>query len=161
MNLYDMPIYEVFWRTRRLFQRLGTEFQPVPGGDPLTGAQRAVLEFLDRGGPQTVPDIARQRSVSRQHIQVGVNALAEAGWVEDRTNPAHRRSPLIAITDRGRERLRAAQAVEAQIAAAIEQHFATDELVAAAAVLGELETFFDSQAWRDIRQEFIDKGESQ
>ena len=158
MNLYEMPVYDVMWRTRRLFQRLATEFQPVPGGDPLSGAQRAVLEFLDRGGDQTVPEIARQRSVSRQHIQVNVNALIELGWVEDRPNPAHRRSPLIAITPAGRERLRAAQAAEAQMAAAIEQHFATDELLTTARVLAELEQFFDSPAWRDIRRQHIEIG---
>lgn len=161
MNLYDMPVYDVMWRTRRLFQRLATEFQPVPGGDPLSGAQRAVLEFLDRGGPQTVPEIARQRSASRQHIQVNVNALIELGWVEDQPNPAHRRSPLIAITALGHERLRAAQAVEAQIAAAIGRHFATDELIEAARVLAELERFFDTPAWRDIRQQYIATGEDQ
>jgi len=160
MNLYDMPVYAVIWRTRRLFQRVASEFQPVPGGAALSGAQRAVLEFLDRGGTQTVPELARQRSVTRQHIQVSVNALLTAGWVEDLPNPAHRRSPLIAITASGRERLRAAQAIEAQIAAAIGQHFDTAELVATARVLGELEQFFATPTWRDIRQQFINHGES-
>ena len=161
MNLYDMPVYELMWRTRRLFQRLANEFQPVPGGAPLSGAQRAVLEFLDRGGDQTVPDIARQRSVSRQHIQLNVNALTVAGWVEDQPNPAHRRSPLISITASGRERLHAAQSVEAELAAAIGEHFRTADLVAAARVLGALENFFDTAAWRDIRRQFINSGEEQ
>lgn len=158
MNLYDMPVYTVFWRTRRLFQRLGTEFQPVPGGAELSGAQRAVLEFLDRGGMQTVPEIARQRSVSRQHIQVSVNALLTAGWVEDLPNPAHRRSALIAITAAGRERLRAAQAIETQIATAIGEHFDATALIATAHMLDELEKFFDTPTWRKIRQQFIDDG---
>jgi len=161
MNLYDMPVYAVIWWTRRLFQRLGTEFQPLPGDAAPSGAQRAVLEFLDRGGTQTVPEIARQRSVTRQHIQVSVNALLTAGWVEDRPNPAHRRSPLIAITASGRERLRAAQVIEAQIAAAIGEHFDSAELVATARVLGDLEQFFDTPAWRDIRLQVIDDGASQ
>jgi len=159
--MYDTPLYELFWRTRRLFQRLATELQPVPGGEPLSGTQRAVLEFLDRGGPQTVPEIARQRSVSRQHIQVNVNELTSLGWVATKPNPAHRRSPLIELTPAGRARLAAAQSVEAQIIAAISRHFAAAELTAAARTLGALENFFDTPAWRKIRHQFIDEGDSQ
>ena len=159
MNVYEHPLYELFWRTRRLFQRLGSEFQPVPGGPLLTGAQRAVMEFLDRGGPQTVPEIARSRSVSRQHIQTNVNELAERGWVEARPNPAHKRSPLIALTAAGRDRLAAAQTIEAEIVEAIGQHFVTDELRAAARTLGTLERFFDSTAWQEIRRGTIDQGD--
>lgn len=159
MSLYDMPLYRVFWRTRRLFQRLGTEFQPVPGGAPLSASQRAVLEFLDRGGAQTVPEIARQRSVSRQHIQVGVNELLERGWLETQPNPAHRRSPLILLTQAGRDRLAAAQTVEETIVAEISRHFAPEDLVATARTLAALEKFFDSAAWSALRQLHLKQGE--
>ena len=62
---------------------------------------RAVMEQLALGGPQTVPDMARARSVSRQHIQVLVNALVDRGIAENRANPAHRRSVKIALTPAG------------------------------------------------------------
>jgi DNA-binding MarR family transcriptional regulator len=63
--------------------------------------ERAVLEFLARHGPSTVPDIARARGVSRQHIQTIVNGLLDRMLVETARNPAHRRSPLIALTGGG------------------------------------------------------------
>lgn len=159
MMLYDMTLYRVFWQTRRLFQRLSAEFQPVPGGAPLAAAQRAVLEFLDRGGPQSVPDIARQRSVSRQHIQVSVNALVERGWAEARPNPAHRRSPLIALTSAGRERLGGAQAVERKIIAKMAEHFDEEDLAVTARTLAALDGFFATAAWAAIRKQFLDKGD--
>ena len=53
------------------------------------------------GGPRTVPDIARRKSVTRQHIQLLVDELVEAELVELRPNPAHQRSPLVALTRRG------------------------------------------------------------
>lgn len=62
---------------------------------------RAVLEFLRRTGPTSVPDIARARYVTRQHIQGIVDSLTDAGLVERATNPAHRRSQLIALTESG------------------------------------------------------------
>ena len=156
MSFYDAPLYRVFWTTRRLFQRLGTEFEPVPSGAPLSAPQRAVLEFLDRGGPQTVPALARSRSVSRQHIQSSVNELAALGWLQTQPNPAHRRSPLIALTQSGRGRLAAAQAIEASIVDAIGQHFADDDLIVTARTLAALEKFFDTDAWAEIRRQYLD-----
>ncbi len=159
MSFYDAPLYRVFWKTRRLFQRLGTEFQPVPGGAPLSAPQRAVLEFLDRGGAQTVPELARSRSVSRQHIQSSVNELAALGWLETQPNPAHRRSPLIALTQSGQGRLAAAQAIEASIVDAIGQHFTEDDLIVTARTLAALEKFFDSTAWTELRRRYFDDKE--
>lgn len=67
----------------------------------VTAPERAVLEFLVRRGPTTVPDIARSRGVSRQHIQTIVNGLLDRWFVEAIRNPAHRRSPLVALTADG------------------------------------------------------------
>ena len=52
-------------------------------------------------GPRTVPDIARSKSVTRQHIQLLVDELATSDLVELKPNPAHRRSPLIALSRKG------------------------------------------------------------
>ena len=64
---------------------------------------RAVLEFLRRAGPASVPEIARARLVTRQHIQGIVDTLLDTGYVERATNPAHRRSALITLTASGAE----------------------------------------------------------
>jgi DNA-binding MarR family transcriptional regulator len=73
----------------------------------LGGGQR-VLEALDRNGPQTVPAIGRVRGNSRQNIQVLVNRLVLEGCVVITGNPAHQRSGLVHLTERGREVLAAA-----------------------------------------------------
>ena len=161
MSLYDIPLYRVFWKTRRLFQRLGAEFQPVPGGEPLSAPQRAVLEFLDRQDRQTVPDLARSRSVSRQHIQVSVNELVDRGWVQILPNPAHRRSPLIGLTESGRRRLASAQAIEEAMVDEISRHFSAEDLATTARTLGQLEAFFNSADWQVIRRRHIDANEGE
>jgi DNA-binding MarR family transcriptional regulator len=48
-----------------------------------------------------VPDIARSKSVTRQHIQLLVDELAGSDLVEHKPNPAHLRSPLIALSRKG------------------------------------------------------------
>ena len=65
-------------------------------------SMRAVMESLARGGEQTVPEIARSRSVSRQHIQVIANRLSRAKLIEARGNPADKRTFLVSLSDRGR-----------------------------------------------------------
>ena len=62
---------------------------------------RAVLEYLERHGPTAVPDIARARRVSRQHIQTTVNELLDRSLVTYEPNPNHRRSHLVALTPSG------------------------------------------------------------
>lgn len=72
--------------------------------EPVTLGMRAVLEFLLKDGPMTVPDIARSRSVTRQHIQTIVNSLVDDELVTLETNPLHKRSSLVTLT-RGGERI--------------------------------------------------------
>lgn len=63
---------------------------------------RGVLELILMGGPAAVPRLAQKQSVARQQVQQQVDALLESGLVERRDNPAHKRSALIALTDKGR-----------------------------------------------------------
>jgi DNA-binding MarR family transcriptional regulator len=64
---------------------------------------RAVLEILYRHGEQTVPEIAARLEIKRQYVQLMVNETLAGGFVVQRANPRHRRSPLVALTDRGRD----------------------------------------------------------
>lgn len=91
----------LFNETRLLFHALKHWAATVHTGLELAVPMRAVLELLLRGGPATVPEMARARGVSRQHIQQQVDALLERALVRREDNPAHRRSPKITLTDRG------------------------------------------------------------
>lgn len=94
-------IDELINEVRLLFNALVQRGEQIHAGLGVTMAQRAVLEFLQKNGPATVPDIARQRRVSRQHIQMLVNPLIDSGAVEKIDNPAHKRSGLIRLTGGG------------------------------------------------------------
>ena len=102
-ELMSSPLYQVIWRTRRLFQRLRATGEELHEDSGITPSQRAVLEFLSQHQPQTVPQMARENSVTRQHIQIIVNKLLEDGLVECISNPAHNRSSLIQMTSSGRQ----------------------------------------------------------
>src|SRR5262245_66613437 len=81
----------------------------------LTNACRGVLQDLARLGPRTVPQLARRRECSRQHLQMLINRLVAGRMAELVTNPDHRRSHLVRLTDLGRETLEAMWAREAEL----------------------------------------------
>lgn len=71
-------------------------------GTGLTVRMRAVLEILLKHGEQTVPEIAAQLEIKRQYVQVMCNETLASGFIEQRTNPRHKRSPIMALTHHGR-----------------------------------------------------------
>jgi DNA-binding MarR family transcriptional regulator len=86
---------------RRAFHALKEAADELHRDLGITAAMRGVMESLSEGGPQSVPEIARDKSVTRQHIQQIANALIEAGLIETLPNPRHQTSPLLALTRRG------------------------------------------------------------
>lgn len=93
-------VEKIAGEVRHLFQVLKSLADAVHRDSGLNASLRAVMEALI-AGPRTVPDIARSKSVTRQHIQLQVDELIETELAELRPNPAHQRSPLVALTRRG------------------------------------------------------------
>ena len=143
----ETPFDTLGREVRGLFHQLRATAEAIHeerGGLPV--AQRAVLESLHRGGPATVPALARARPVSRQHIQVLVNALLEEGLVETLENPGHRRSPLVALTAAGRKRFEEMRARERRALAKPGLPVSDAEMRAAARVLRALREHL-ARAW--------------
>jgi DNA-binding MarR family transcriptional regulator len=68
-------------------------------------AERRVMRLLGEEGELTVPQLARASATTRQNLRVVVNRLAAKGLVKAVANPAHRKSPLILISEQGMARL--------------------------------------------------------
>jgi DNA-binding MarR family transcriptional regulator len=126
---------EVIDETTALFHLLHAVAAQLHGGGEFTAGRRGVLRGLDRFGPQTVPQMARARPVSRQYIQSLVNDLEAEGLVETIENPAHRRSRLVRLTPRGAGTLAAMYRREADFFATLDLPISDDEVRNAASVL--------------------------
>ena len=114
--------------------------------DPAASAAlRAVLETLTENGPQTVPQIAHAKSVSRQHIQKIADALIAEGYVETAANPAHRRSPFIAATAKGRKTFAKMKQREKKIFAELAVALRGKEVAVAAATIDQLNALLATQ----------------
>jgi DNA-binding MarR family transcriptional regulator len=95
------PLGQAIQAVRRLFHVLAGAAERSHAGLGLTASMCAVMEVLHGRGPRTVPQVAREKDVSRQHIQVVVNALLAAGLVECLDNPDHQRSPMVKLSSAG------------------------------------------------------------
>lgn len=132
---------------RQCFHQLGAAATDIHRDLQLTGAQRAVLESLVRGGEQTVPQLARARPVSRQHIQTIVDALVERELVIVAANPAHRRSSLIRLTSKGRRLMQAVAERERSVLPLLAAAFSEAELQEAAELTGRLRRLAAQRPW--------------
>ncbi len=102
-----MKTYSDAYKVTRLVHRL-FRAMAVAAGDylreaGLTAADRAVMESLFPHDNRTVPDIARDYDVSRQHVQATANRLLDQGLLRSEANPRHKRSPLLRLSRSGRD----------------------------------------------------------
>lgn len=134
--------------TAALFHRMRHAAEELHRQGEMSGGRRGVLGELDRLGSRTVPQMARARSVSRQHIQVLVNGLARDGYVELLPNPEHERSRLVRLTASGRSVVGEMNRREASILPLLNLELTDADLDAAATALRAVRQALDSDAWR-------------
>jgi DNA-binding MarR family transcriptional regulator len=116
----SVAVIELYFRLEAVTQ--------ASAGFANAGGEFGVLRSLVQEGPQTVPQMAAARPVSRQHCQTIVNGLAEQGLVEFLDNPRHKRSKLVRLTKRGRTRFESMKAQFTDVAAVYAVHFSAGEI---------------------------------
>lgn len=122
------PLHQAILAVRRLFHALAGTSDRAHAELGITASMRAVLDILHERGPRTVPQIARQQDVSRQHIQVVVNGLLAAGLVECIDNPDHLRSPLVRLGAAGAKACEAVRRREARMLAGLAKRVSGGDL---------------------------------
>jgi DNA-binding MarR family transcriptional regulator len=145
MDSANAPTEALIRRIRACFNRLRALADDLHRGLGVTGGMRAVLEALEEGGAQTVPHMARAKSVSRQHIQVLVNALVESRLARVDDNPADRRSPLVSVTRQGRAAFARMRGREKAVLAELAAELAPADLATATATLAALQAGLDAR----------------
>jgi DNA-binding MarR family transcriptional regulator len=120
---------------RLLYHRIVQVGEQLHVDEPASLGMRAVLEYLLGNGPTTVPDIARSRSVTRQHIQILVNDLLEQDLVVLESNPLHKRSSFVTLTRDGERAIQRMRKRESQLYEATKFGVKRNELNTAANTL--------------------------
>ena len=130
------PLVAKISRVSGLFRALGADLGADLG---MNASMRGVLTALIASGPRAVPELARERQVSRQHVQTVMNDLLAAGLVEASANPSHRRSPRFTLTAEARRRLKLMGEREAEALAAIAPAVFPNDVAAAMRLMEVLE----------------------
>lgn len=98
----------------RVSSRMNTAGDRLVADLGLTSARWQILGCMnDAERPQPVAWLARDMGASRQNLQRIIKELEKDGLVAFTPNPHHRRAPLVALTDLGRDAYAAAMALQA------------------------------------------------
>lgn len=144
-----------------LFFRLRAVLEDIHGHSEISGSMRGVMRDLNQHGPLTVPQMARRRPVSRQHIQAIVNDLQQAGLVSLAENPRHKRSRLVQLTPKGTHALTEIIAREHRVLNEMEIPVSIAELNEANDIIARLRTMLESSDWRQtVRRVLYKDGET-
>ncbi|EFL12856.1 MarR family regulatory protein [Streptomyces sp. C] len=118
-------------------------------GTGMTAGQHAVMDELRRGGPRTVPQLARLLGLDRQPVQRLVNDAMALGLAESAPNPEHRRSRLIQLTSEGEATIRGIQEAEETELRRRLSDLTTGDVTTALRVLRRL-----GEEFQDLAQDF-------
>lgn len=144
-------LYELVWMSRPLMQAAEECVEKGLVGTDLTVRMRAVLEMLLAHGELSVPDIAAKLEIKRQYVQLMVNETLASNFTTQRPNPRHKRSPLVALTDSGRETIEDITRKEMDLMKDMEADFRDEDVSTALRVVqaltAKLKAMTGEQPW--------------
>lgn len=135
VNMKAEHLHRLIWMSRPLMQAAEACVEAGLIGTNLTVRMRAVLEILDRYGDQTVPELAARLEIKRQYVQIMCNETLASGFIEQRPNPRHKRSPVLALTDRGRAVIEEIIAKEMKLVEELGESLSKEDVATALAVV--------------------------
>src|SRR5262245_42963774 len=122
------PLEELIWEVRRLFREAGQASDEALAPLSITATERALLEFLAKeGAPITLSEIARKRSVSRQHVHQTLARLDQR-WLERSDDPSDARSVALRLSKEGRAVWKKVRAVDRALVERLEGQLSDKEI---------------------------------
>jgi len=128
MSANSKQLIELSTSIRELFHLLTLAGETIHSELPVSIPQRAILESLFKNGRQTIPEIAQNRSVSRQFIQKNVDYLSKNNFVLIQDNPGHKRSFYLVLTQEGKELISSMLSEELKLFDTMGQAYTKEEL---------------------------------
>jgi DNA-binding MarR family transcriptional regulator len=135
----SQAVEDLIWETRRLFQELAVAADHALKPIDINASERALIEFLAKEPrPISLAELARKRSVSRQHIHQSLDRLRNPGWIERRPDPNDARSVLLRLTAEGRSLWKQVRQIDRRVLGRIARHVDNARVLAATKTLREI-----------------------
>ena len=135
VNMKAEQLHQLIWMSRPLMQAAEGCVENGLTGTNLTVRMRAVLEILHKYGEQTVPELAARLEIQRQYVQIMCNETLTSGFIEQRPNPRHKRSPILTLTNQGSALIEDILSKEMQIMQEMSEDLSTEDIAAALKVI--------------------------
>ena len=135
VNMKAEQLHQLIWMSRPLMQAAESCVENGLTGTNLTVRMRAVLEILHKYGEQTVPELAARLEIQRQYVQIMCNETLASGFIEQRPNPRHKRSPILTLTNQGSALIEDILSKEMQIMQEMSEDLSTEDIAAALKVI--------------------------
>lgn len=124
-----MDAHQVAATLRTSIGLLLRRMKQAPAEGDLTLPESSALSRLDRGGPTTAAELARQEQISPQSMGATLFGLLERGFIEKHPDPTDGRRYVLSVTADGAEVLHQRRSGRTQLLArALSEHFTADEL---------------------------------
>ena len=124
-----MDAQEVAASLRTSIGFLVRRMKQVQTAGDLTLPESSALARLDRGGPATAAELARQEQISPQSMGATLAALQERGLIERRADPADGRRYVLSVSEAGARELHNRRSARTQMfAEVLSESFSPDEL---------------------------------
>ena len=135
VNMKAEQLHQLIWMSRPLMQAAESCVENGLTGTNLTVRMRAVLEILHKYGEQTVPELAARLDIQRQYVQIMCNETLTSGFIEQRPNPRHKRSPILTLTNQGSALIEDILSKEMQIMQEMSEDLSTEDIATALKVI--------------------------
>ena len=129
MGEESVDAHEVAASLRTSIGFLVRRMKQVQTAGDLTLPESSALARLDRGGPATAAELARQEQISPQSMGATLAALQERGLIERRADPADGRRYVLSVSEAGARELHNRRSARTQMfAEVLSESFSPDEL---------------------------------
>ena len=138
MTTQTKTLTHLIREVRTCFNQLRTLAETLSADMEVNPSMRAIMESLSQKVPRTVPDLAKERGTSRQHVQKVINSLLDEDLVLTVENPEHKRSVLYLLTPKGDQVFREIRQREAAPMRSLAQALDQSDIAVAADVLARM-----------------------
>lgn len=138
MDEKQQAMTQLIREVRTCFNQMKSLVEILSADFGVNPSMRSIMESLAGNRSRTVPDLAKERGVSRQHVQTVMNMLLDRKLAEAADNPGHKRSPLYGLTEPGETIFRLIRDRETRPLAVLTNALEHSEITAAAFALRKM-----------------------
>jgi DNA-binding MarR family transcriptional regulator len=147
VDVVSDAVESLIWEMRRLFRAVTVAAEEALKPLGITASDRALIEFLARErAPISLAELARKRSVSRQHIHQSLARLRDPRWIDRTPDPRDARSVRLRLTQEGRSLWKEIKRVDRIELAKIARHIDPWRVRTATETLHEIRQVIEADA---------------